>query len=76
LRKTCFGMFSVLANARITRFARAQIRLSPNLSNKGSFTDPWSANKKAPEVGALLLADREFSVLGSHGPQWGLANVS
>src|SRR5690349_8433552 len=33
-------MFLVLAGARIARFASAPIWLSPNRSNKGSFTDP------------------------------------
>jgi hypothetical protein len=36
---TCPGIFLVLAGARIARYARAQIRLSANLSNKGPFTD-------------------------------------
>src|SRR5262245_61104298 len=59
LRKTCLGTFFVLATlgslgGRV-RPPRAQIRLSANLSNKGSSTSPQSANKKAPTSGGFFI---------------------
>src|SRR5215469_14145173 len=54
-RNTLKACSSSSAHARIARFARAQNRLPPILSNTGPSTDPAATIPKRPHKGAVLV---------------------